>query len=419
MSAIIRLAWSSLWSRRFTVVLTLLTITLSVALFLGVDRVRQDAREAFLRSSAGIDLIVGARAHPVQLLLYSVLGLGDATQNLSWESYEALAGQPGVAWTLPISLGDSYRGHRVVGTRASFFEHMRQGRNQSLAWSRGKPFSGVQEVVLGAAVAERFGHAVGDTLVLAHGTAAATPQQHDDRPFRITGILAPTGTAIDQALYVSLESIEAIHLNWRSGTRVGQAPGADEIDPARLQPRQITAVYVGLEQRLAVFALQRWAQQYRPEALTAILPGVALQQLWQLLGQAERVLDLAAAAIVATGLIGLLAVLLASLEARRRELAILRSVGAAPRHLLALLVSEALMLAILGAALGYALLQLGIVLAAPWMQANYGVILSPAWPGASDWQRLGWVIGAAGLIGLVPGGLAYRRSVADGIQLQH
>lgn len=416
MIALGRIALASLWSRRFTVAITLLTITLSVTLFLGVDRLRDEARHSFLRSASGIDLVIGARAHPVQLLLYSVFGLGEATQNLSWQAYQTLAAQPGIAWTVPIALGDSHQGYRVVGTTPDFFRHLRYGQGQELVFAAGGPFRQLHQAVVGAEVARRLGYVPGDAIVLAHGTARHNPQAHDDQPFVIAGVLAATGTPIDRAVYVDLPALEAIHLNWRSGTRIGRAPSLDAIDPTTLQPRSVTAVYVGLDNRLGVFALQRWANQYPDEALSAILPGVALQQLWSLLGTAERALDLTAAAVVVTGLLGLLAVLLATLDERRREMAVLRAVGAGPRHVLALLLAEAVWLALKGTLLGYLLLQALCWAMAPWLQAHYGIMVGPSWPGLAELTRMAGVVLGAAVVGLVPAVLAYRRSVADGIQ---
>lgn len=419
MSAMIRIAAASLWSRRFTALLTLLTVAVSVMLFVGVERVRGEARESFLRTVGGIDLIVGARSHPVQLMLYSVFRLGDATNNLSWDSYRAIAEQPGVGWTVPISLGDSHRGYRVVGTTADYFEHVRYAGNRALELRQGVWFDDLFDAVIGAEVAQRLGYDLGETIILAHGTAAVNPQQHDDRPFTVVGILAPTGTPIDQGVYVSLEAIEAIHLNWRTGTRVGRTPDLAQIDPARLQPRAITAFYVGLDDRLAIFNIQRIVNQFGAEPLTAVLPGVALQQLWQLLGVAERAMLVIAACVVLAGLLGLLTVLLATLSERRREMAILRAVGARPLDVFGLLMTEALLLATAGVALGVLLLQAAIALGSGWLQARYGIAISPGWPSAAEWKLLGGVVGAAAVVGLVPALLAYRRSVADGMSIRN
>ena len=416
MSALFRLAWASLANRRFTALVTVATIALSVLLLLGVERLRNEARNSFLRTVAGTDLIVGARAHPVQLLLYSVFHLGDATNNVSWASYREIAEREDVAWTVPISLGDSHKGYRVVGTTTGFFEHVRTGGNRELRFAEGQAFDGLFEAVLGAEVAERLGYTLGDSIVLAHGTGTLNPNQHDDRPFTVVGVLARTGTPIDHSVHVSLEAIEAIHINWRAGTRIGRAP--DEIPPERLQPRSITALFVGLESRMATFAVQRAVNEFRAEPLTAVLPGVALQQLWGMLGVVEKALMLTAACVVAAGLLGMLAALLGTLSERRREMAILRALGAGPGTVSALLLLEALLLTAVGLLLGLALLHSGLELMAPMIERASGIAIELGWPSLAELKLLGLVLGAGVAVGLIPAFLAYRRSLADGMMVR-
>ena len=416
MSALLRLAWASLANRRFTALVTVATIALSVLLLLGVERLRNEARNSFLRTVAGTDLIVGARAHPVQLLLYSVFHLGDATNNVSWASYREIAEREDVAWTVPISLGDSHKGYRVVGSTAGFFELVRTGGNRELRFDQGQAFDGLFEAVLGAEVAERLGYTLGDSIVLAHGTGTLNPNQHDDRPFTVVGVLARTGTPIDHSVHVSLEAIEAIHINWRAGTRIGRAP--DEIPPERLQPRSITAFFVGLESRMATFAVQRAVNEFRAEPLTAVLPGVALQQLWGMLGVVEKALMLTAACVVAAGLLGMLAALLGTLSERRREMAILRALGAGPGTVSALLLLEALLLTAVGLALGLALLHGGLALMAPTIERASGIAIALGWPSLAELKLLGLVLGAGVAVGLIPAFLAYRRSLADGMMVR-
>jgi putative ABC transport system permease protein len=416
MSALLRLAWASLANRRFTALVTVATIALSVLLLLGVERLRNEARNSFLRTVAGTDLIVGARAHPVQLLLYSVFHLGDATNNVSWASYREIAEREDVAWTVPISLGDSHKGYRVVGTTLGFFEHVRTGGNRELRFAEGQAFDGLFEAVLGAEVAERLGYTLGDSIVLAHGTGTLNPNQHDDRPFTVVGVLARTGTPIDHSVHVSLEAIEAIHINWRAGTRIGRAP--DEIPPERLQPRSITAFFVGLESRMATFAVQRAVNEFRAEPLTAVLPGVALQQLWGMLGVVEKALMLTAACVVAAGLLGMLAALLGTLSERRREMAILRALGAGPGTVSALLLLEALLLTAVGLLLGLALLHGGLALMAPMIERASGIAVELGWPSLAEFKLLGLVLGAGVAVGLIPAFLAYRRSLADGMMVR-
>lgn len=417
MTALLRLAWRSLANRRFTALLTIATIAISVMLLLGVERLRQEARNSFLRTVSGTDLIVGARANPVQLLLYAVFRVGDATNNVSWESYRKVADDPRVAWTIPLSLGDSHRGYRVLGTSSEYFEHLRYAGDRPLAFATGRPFEGLLDAVLGADVAETLGYAPGDRIVVAHGTGT-TLAEHDDQPFTVVGVLERTGTPVDQTVHVSLEALEAIHKNWRFGTRLGSAPSAEELAAADLTPRSITAFYVGLQRKLSTFAVQRMVNEYREEPMSAILPGVALQQLWSLLGGVERALLATAACVVLAGLLGMLTAVLATLNERRREMAILRSVGARAGHVLWLLLLEAAFLTAVGVLVGVLFMYAALFAAAPLLQARFGLFLSLAAPSLAEWRLIGLVLGAGFAVGLVPAFLAYRRSVADGMTVR-
>lgn len=418
---LLSLAWRSLLNRRFAIVLTVCTIALSIGLLVLVEQLRSEVRSGFDRTVSGVDLIVGARTSPVQLLLYSVFGIGDATNDISWQTFEQLKVLPEVKWAIPMALGDSFRGFRVMGTSHDFFEHYRFGNREQLEIARGAVFDDLFDVVIGAQVARRFGYALGDQIVLAHGTGAVALQAHDDHPFTISGILAPTGTPVDQQLYISLAAHRAIHIGWEAGVR---RPGATiDADAARaradeLRPNAVTAILMGLHTRAAVFSLQRRINQYRPEALSAIMPGITLQQLWRITGLAEQVLRVVAGLVVLSGLLGMLTVLLTTLNERRREMAILRANGARPWQISSLLVFEAGLIAAAGIVFGVLLAVLVQLAAAPWLLANMGLHVGLSWPETWQLAILGAIFLAALLIALVPALMAYRRTLADGMQVK-
>jgi len=418
---LLRLALASLANRRFTALLTVFAIALSVCLLLAVERVRSEARASFASTISGTDLIVGARAGSINLLLYSVFRIGNATNNIRWDSFERIAQSPRVKWAIPISLGDSHRGYRVMGTSPTYFEHYHYGRGQGLQLAAGRTFAADPfEVVLGAEVAEALQYQLGEQIVLAHGVATVSLIQHDDKPFTVVGILQRTGTPVDRTLHIGLAGMEALHVDWQSGV---PARGAGQISAAQaramdLQPKAITAFLLGLNSKIATFAVQREINEFRGEPLLAILPGVALQELWSLMGTAEKALLVVSAFVVLTGLIGMLTAILTSLNERRREMAILRSVGARPWHIAGLLVLEAFALALAGTLLGLALLYLGIALAQGAVQAHYGLYLPLALPSRYEWTLLGAILGAALLMGSVPAWRAYRQSLADGLSIR-
>ncbi len=417
--AIVRLAIRSLLSRRLTAGLTLVAIAVSVAMLLGVEKVRGDARGAFANTISGTDLIVGARSGAIQLLLYSVFRVGNATNNISWETYQDIGSFPRVRWTVPILLGDSHRGFRVMGTSPGYFTHYRYARTQSLRFSAGGPFEDVFDAVVGAEVARRLGYALGDEIIVSHGTGAVSFLDHDDKPFRVAGILAPTGTPVDRTVHVSIEGFTAMHIDWGAGVPMpGMEITADQARSMDLTPRSITAFLVGLDSKIAIFDVQRRINNYREEPVLAIIPGVALQELWDMMRVAENLLRFVSAMVVVTGILGMLTVILSSLEARRREMAVLRSVGARPLHVFALFMSEALVLALSGAVAGVALLYVALLVGRPIVAREFGLDLPLAILGTMEWRIIAAVVLVGTAAGAVPAIRAYRLSLADGLSMR-
>jgi putative ABC transport system permease protein len=416
MKALFAIAWKSAWNRRFTLALTVLSIALSTFLLLGVERIRTELRDNFSASVSGTDLIVGARTGSSQLLLYSVFRIGAATNNMQWQSVQALAAHPGVDWVVPLSLGDSHRGFAVLATSPDYFRHFRYGNRQSLRLHEGKAFAELFDAVVGAEVADRLGYHVGQRITLAHGSGELNVAEHADKPFTVVGVLARTGTPVDRTVHIGLEAMEAIHLEWRGGAPLpGMHIPAEQVRKFDLKPKTVTAALVGLKNRSAVFAVQRWVSTYQPEALMAILPGVALDELWSVIGVGENALLLMSALVALVSLAGLVSVVMAGLNERRRELAVLRAVGASLRHVLALLALEGAIVTLLGVALGLVAAALGIALLSPWLQAQFGLTLSLAEPTLNEWALLAGLLVAGWLASLLPGVRAYRLSLADGL----
>jgi|MGYP000564585260 putative ABC transport system permease protein len=414
---ILRLAFGSLVARALTVGMTILAIALSVALFLGVEKVRTGAKASFADTISGTDLIIGARSGSVQLLLYSVFRIGNATNNMTWESYQDISSRPEIDWIVPISLGDSHRQFRVMGTTPAFFERYKYRSDQSLAVRDGAIMSDIFDTVIGADVATTLGYEVGDPIVVAHGLASFS--EHENQPFRISGILEKTGTPVDRTVVVSLEAIEAVHVDWQSGAQIpGQATPANVIRQMDLEPQAVTAALIGVKSRLQVFGLQRSINEYPQEPLLAILPGVALQELWQIVSIAETALIAVSAMVVITALIGMMATIFSSLNERRREMAIFRAMGARPRVVLGLLVLEAALMAAIGAILGLALLYVGLFIGQPLIDSAFGLWLPIEAPTMREVWVLLSVVAASAIVSTVPALRAYRMSLADGMMVK-
>ena len=410
------LAARSAWNRRFVLSLVVLSIALSTFLLLGIERLRHDLRANFSQAVSGTDLIVGARTGPVQLLLFSVFRIGNATHNIRYASAEAIAQHRAVAWLVPLSLGDSHRGFAVLGTTPAYFQHFRYGERQSLLLAQGRPFAQLYDAVLGAEVARRLGYRIGQPIVLAHGDGAFAANDHADKPFTVVGILAATGTPVDRTVHISLQAIEALHLDWAAGAPLpGLAVSAEAAAALDLTPRSITAALIGLKSRAAVFSVQREVAAFRDEPLLAILPGVALDELWDVVGLGERGLQAMSALVAVVSLAGLVAVILAGLNERRRELAILRAVGAGPRQVLALLAAEGTLVTACGVLLGALACWGALAALGPWVQAAFGITLHLQTPGSAEWTLMALVLAGGLIASLLPGWRAYRLSLADGL----
>ncbi len=415
MKAILALALKSAWARRLTLGITLVAIALASALLLAVERVRHDARASFTQSVSGVDLVVGPRTGAVQLMLYAVFRSGAATHNMKFESYEALATHPAVEWAVPLSLGDSHHGFPVLGTSTDYFARFHYGDREALAFASGQPFASVFEAVIGSDVAAELGYRTGDRITLTHGMETTGPE-HDDKPFAVVGVLAPTGTPVDRSVHVSLEAITALHLDWAGGAPLpGLSIPAEHVKKFDLKPKEVTAMLIGLKSRGDVFRLQRHINAFRGEPLMAVMPGVALDELWQTLAMVERALLAMSALVVAVGLAGLMATMLAGLNERRRELAILRALGAGPGEIFLMLTVEGVLVTLFGVLLGAGLLFSGILALAPLAQTRFGLHMSTHMLSENEIALLLSIVLTGLAASLVPGWRAWRMSLADGL----
>lgn len=419
-STILTLAMRSLWARKLTAILTIISIAAAILLFVAVENLRQGARTSFERTISDTDVIVGARSSPINLVLYSVFQIGDPTNNVTWKTYEEVSERSDVAWAVPISLGDSHRGFRVVGTTPDYFEHYKYADSQALTFADGLVFDDLFDVVLGAQVARELSYELGAKITLSHGLGATSFVNHEDKPFTVTGILKPTGTPVDRSVIVSLGAIEAIHMGWQNGTPTPMSRLAtpDKLRQMTLEPESITAMFVGATSRVKTLSLQRDLNVYKAEPLQAVIPGIALSQLWNIVSVVERALAIVSAFVIAVGLIGILTSILTTLNERRREMAILRAMGARGHHVFTLLVSEAALLAFMGGALGLTVLYGFLWTARPFLEARYNISALRMWPGSFDFGVVIAVTIIAALLGAIPAFVALKRSLADGLTIR-
>ena len=418
MKTLISLAAKSAYARRASLVLAILSIAISVTLLLGVDMVRKQAKASFLNTISQTDLIVGARSGPINLLLYSVFRIGNATNNISYEAFQEVQSDERVKWAIPLSLGDSHKGFRVLGTNHDYFSFFRYAQNKSLQIESGQKFNDLYDAVIGSEVAKTLGYQLNDRIVLSHGTISTEFSAHDDKPFSISGILAPTGTPVDRSVHVSLEAIEAIHVDWSEGARSRLKISAEQARKFGLKPKAITAVMVGLNKRVQTFLVQRDINDSEQEPLLAIIPGSTLADLWRTLGQFEKVLLAVSVLVIFAGLMGVLTMLLSTLNERRREMAVLRTLGAHAYQITLLFVLETLFIVLLGCIIAVVFLCILMIVLQPILLNLYGFIVEVRWLDYQQVLLLAIVIITSLCFSLIPGLIAYKRSLQDGLTVK-
>ncbi len=415
MKILINLAFQSLFSRKATVFLTVISLTVSIVLFLSIDTLRLGAKKSFFGNVKSGDLILGSRSGEIQLLLYSLFQIGNPTNNISWESYKEISKKTEIAWIVPISLGDSHKQFRVMGTTKEYFQKYSYRKGQKLQYQFGTHFQNTFDVVIGSDVAKMLNYQLDDSIIIAHGIASQS--LHDEFPFKVKGILQKTGTSVDKLVLVSLEALEAIHKDWKAGSKipikgVNNKKNFKEQD---LIPKEITAAIIKLKSPITIFKIQREINDYEYEPLQAIIPGIVLTKLWQIVSVTENIMLTISAMVIVSALIGLIAILYSTLNNRRREMALLRIVGASPRTIFSLLLLEALIISFLSILFSIILTQLLNFFLFPILDYKYGIYLENSFLLLKDFYFFVIVLFTAVIVSIFPALQAYKNSINDGM----
>jgi putative ABC transport system permease protein len=430
------LAWRYLWSRSLVTLLTLAGVALGCGLISSVLTLHRETSRAFQDEAALFDLVVGAKGSPLQLVLSSVYHLDIPTGNIPYSRFEALAADPRVAAAIPIALGDNHKGYRIVGTTPGMAGAMRRGTRdrepQPLVTLREGRWVGEDfDAVLGAEVAAATGLRVGDTFAGTHGIVAlAGSEEHDNFPYTVVGILEPGGVHNDRAIFTSLEAVwavhdydEALHTQLFSGDDEEEEEDAAEDDGDAggflfggtgtiKRGREVTAVLV----QLRTPAMRLWMiDQIRNETESmAAAPLMEILKLTeQILRPMQRTLMAVAWLVVVVSALTILTTLYQSAERRRRDLAIMRALGAHPWESFALVLLEAVFITTLGIALGWLLGHGGVALGAGLLQRETGLAVAPWVTSREELRAFGVVLASGVVAGLLPALLAYRRPPAS------
>lgn len=439
-----QLVGRNLRRRPLASVLTTLSVALGVALFSAIGSLRQASENAFQRSAGMSNLIVGAKGSPLELTLNSLYHMGVSSGNISYEAYREFRDTPGVQWCAPMVVGDAYRGFRIVGTTDEMFavkvpdlgtpsfsagaawkhsrddldafhaevvEHAAMDAHDHAGHDHDHDHGhdhtleeladelGLFVAVVGATVAEETGLKLGSSFVPAHDVMTGG-DAHEDAPTRVVGVLAPTGTPIDRAIYIPAGAFYAI---------AGHQAQEESAFGGTRDPHGVSAVLAYVTS--GVYHLRARYDWNDRLDVQAAWPVMEVRKLFGVVGNIDAALRIIAALVVVVALVGVLVALSNTMGARQREFAVLRALGARRRTILALVVGESAAISLFGGILGLGLAALGAWLAASRVRAETGVSLT-AMPGLSDLWFLLAVTAVGALAGLVPAWRAYRTEAA-------
>ncbi len=349
-----KLLIKSFRSRLLPVSLVIITLMASMVLLLSIERVQKATEAGFNQSISGVDAIIGPRSSSLELVLYTVFHLGRPTNNITMKTIDDIKQREDVEYLVPIALGDSHQGFRVIATEKNYFKYIKYSGDKPLSFSSGQAFEEISGAVIGADVAKRLNYQVGTKIHISHGSSQAVAKKHDDFSFQVKGVLKKTGTPIDQAVFIDLRGYELIHLGWQSGTKIFNLKQLDlaSLTEKELTPKTVTAAFVGLKSKLTLFRFSADIKKYPNEAISAVIPGIALSELWSMVGIVDQGFEFLSWIIIAISLISMVSLIISSIDSRKREMTIYRANGATPIYLSTLVVLEAIFIgltAIIGA----------------------------------------------------------------------
>jgi putative ABC transport system permease protein len=435
-----KIAWRSIQQRAFSSALTAFSMALGVALVVAVLVIYGVIDQSFRRSAQGYDLIVGAKGSPLELVLSTVYHLRRPTDTIPHTVCDVLNTStkygPFVEVAVPTCLGDSFKGFRVIGTTSDMFYRLQWfdgDKLRSYEWQDGGNFADDQpfEAVVGAAAARRGGLEVGKTFRPVHGTVAEHGKEHEQ--FRVVGVLKPTGTAADRAIYVNIEGFYGIHAESEEGgshSPATEAPAKKPPEgPAKTAPDaadhghdsipQVTAILVSLKENVDAGvrkALPKIIGQDLSLNVQAVNPTQEVTQLLEgIVGNLQLILLILAVLIVIVAGIGVMVSIYNSMSDRRHEIAVIRALGAKRRTVMVIVLLESILLALGGGAVGLALGHGLTGALAPMIAEWTGVVVNPLQFQLNELILVPGLILLASAVGYMPAVVAYRTDVAQSL----
>lgn len=422
----------SMTARMFSTVTTIITVAVAVGLMLTLLSMRDAGERAFERGAGNMHLIVSRDSSPLVSVLNGVFYANAPARPIRWDEYLRLTSPESptalpLDWAIPIQLGDSYRGLPVLATTPAFFTEFQPDPDTPWAFASGHAFTKELEVVVGAAAARQTGLRVGDQIYLTHGIGRASsgesggsaPHEHREFQFKVVGVLEPSGASHDRALFVSLESSWILHAHDR---RLVDDPRASVTTLADLTPadRLITGIYMRVLTRPGQSASAMlpvvFSTLRADPSLTVAAPSDQIRSLFTIVGSIDQIFVAMAAVVMVSSGIAIMLALYNSMEQRRRQVAVLRVLGASRGRVFGLVLTESALLGLIGSAVGVALCLVGSQVVAVVMRGRLGLVIEPILPPNLAILVCAATVLLASAAGFAPALMAYRTSVAKNLK---
>ena len=431
------LAFKNMVSKPLNLLLSLLLLTLSVALVTFVLQLSGQLGGQLNKNIAPFDMVVGAKGSPLQLVLSSVLHVDVPTGNIKLKEIATLQNHPFVEEAIPVSYGDNYKGYRILGTKPDYLD------SYEASLGDGRLYQKSFEVVVGSSARSKLNLQLGDTFISSHGLVESAGEGHEDHPFEVVGILEPTGTVVDQLLISNLESVWEAHDHEGEGHEEHDQEGehghgehedheghdheeehnhgehedhdghdhhGEHENHQEDENREITSLLIKFKSPLGMVQLPRFINENT--TMQAALPGFEINRLMGLLGAGASTINGIALAILLVSGLSIFISLLKTIRERRQELALLRTYGLRPQELLGLALMEGLFLACIGFVLGWTLGRIGVWGASQYMQAAYGYVLQVRGPEPTELYFMAIILALAFVASILASLSIFKLNVA-------
>lgn len=405
---IFNLTYKSILNRKTAFLLSVFSVAISVVLLLGIERIVKSGKTHFLNTINETDMIVGASNGSIDILLNLIFHIGDGLSEMEYSSYEEISKFDEVEWSVPLSVGDSFRGFDVVSTNSDFFTHYKYSSGKLLEFENGGNFVGFYDLVLGANVAKKLNLKLGDKAYLSHGNSKHV---HKNREFRVRGILKKSATPNDDLVFMQLKTDEAMHLEWQSGHFVDMHISSEVLSRMNIQPKHISGILLGLKNRMQILELEDKINHYKGENLKGVIPAKALTKLYKLMNSFEVILMLISSMVFVSAIFTMLSSMFSTLGEKRREIAILRSLGASVKVIFILFAMESSFIVFGGIVLGNILLSVGVFFVSSLMPVNY-------LPDGYEIFLLIVMMVVAVFSSIIPAIKSYKYSLQDGLMVK-